>query len=270
MTKTKNQRMVTFSIILAVVGGIIVVASLALYRHYSGKVNTEREQKATEQRDNISKNISSSKEELSDKISKGDSMIVEKVESGKKEILEQQSQSSGKASTERQESAEKIIDKIDETSIVQVGKQDEILDKLEEFTSHSYKPLNNATKQQIIENLKYLKSNTETIPGMSIEIETGNSQRHKVALELESMLTPLGLGSYGKGNTFMGRFPDHPISLFCNTENLPYAKKLQGILSAYIKEGIVIRPDTKFSKSFLRLYINGNPEFYNDGTIKIN
>jgi len=247
---------------IGAVGGI-------LYYIYSGKSDDYKEQKATEQRNEISEKVSSSKDELTKRINEGDSTIIEKVELSKTELLEQEKQFSKNASKERQKSTEQIIDKIDETSKNQGEKQDRILDKLEDLTSHTYKPLSQAIKQQIIKNLSELKSKTKTYPVLSIEIESGNSQRNKIALELESMFSPLELGHYGKGNTFMGRFPDYPISLFANIENLQYAEEIKGILSAYIKEGITIREDINFPKNFLRIYINGNPEFYTDGTIKV-
>ena len=266
---TNNQKMINLFIILGLIGGLLIAVSIAGYRIYSGKASTEQEQKSTEQRDGINNNITFSKNKLSDQINSGDSTIIGKAESSKTELLEQHKQSSKNASKERRKSTKQIIDKIDETGKKQGEKQDKILYKLEDLTFHSYKPLNQTIKKQIIKNLIELKSKNKTNPVLLIEIESGNSQRHKVALELESMLTPLGLGRYGKGNTFMGRFPDYPISLFTNSENLPYAEKIKNILSAYIKEGITIRDDINFPKNFLRIYINGNPEFYNDGTIKV-
>ncbi len=183
----------------------------------------------------------------------------------------------GKANAEKEQSAtdqrqtindnvsdlkEKVVDNIESS-------KDEILEKLEEMTSSSYKPLDNEIKREIINNLKILKSENKSFPYIAIEVESGNSQRHKIALELESILTPLELGTYGEGNTFIGRFPDHPISVFYNPSNDIYVKKITGILSNYIFEGFSLISDKNYPGNYMRIYINGIPEFYNDGSLKV-
>jgi len=261
----KNKKMVTLSIIMMAIGAVGGI----LYYIYSGKSNDLIEKSATEQRAKISEDVSSIKQDYSEQRKESDSLIITAVESTKTEILEQQKEDSKSELVQHKNSTNQIIKKIEETNKNQVEKQDKILNKIEELSSHSYKPLDQNLKGQIIKKLTVLKSNYSSFPKLSIEIETGSSMRHKVALELEAIITPLDMGGYGKGNVFMGRFPDYPITVFTNTENLQYVKDLLNILCIYIKEGITVQPDNRFPANFIRIYINGTPEFYNDGTIKV-
>lgn len=261
----KNKKMVTLSIIMMAIGAVGGI----LYYIYSGKSNELNEERAAEQRAKISEDVSSFRQDFTLQRKESDSLIMTAVESTGTKILEQQKESSKNEFVQHENSTNQIIKKIEETNKNQVENQDKILNKLEELSSHSYKPLDQNIRRQIIQHLSKLRSNYSSFPQLSIEIETGNSMRHKVALELESILTPLNLGGYGKGNVFMGRFPDYPITVFTNPENIQYVKDLLDILCIYIKEGITVQPDSRFPADFIRIYINGTPEFYNDGTIKV-
>lgn len=53
MSKSKNEKMVSLFTILAVIAGLLGVISLFGYRHYSGKVNKDREEKASSERNEI-------------------------------------------------------------------------------------------------------------------------------------------------------------------------------------------------------------------------
>lgn len=84
---TKNKKMINFFIALGVIGAILVATSVAGYRIYSRKANTEREKKATEQRKEIRNNVNTTKLELSKQIKqsgkeldKGQQKILDKLD----------------------------------------------------------------------------------------------------------------------------------------------------------------------------------------------
>lgn len=81
---TNNKKMTYTFIILGLVGGLLVVVSLAGYRYYSGKSNSDREQKATEQREKITgtqEKLTSGQAELKNKAEEIiDSKLTEQFE----------------------------------------------------------------------------------------------------------------------------------------------------------------------------------------------
>ncbi|HRK82477.1 MAG TPA: hypothetical protein PLZ12_13615 [Saprospiraceae bacterium] len=88
---------------------------------------------------------------------------------------------------------------------------------------------------------------------------------------LESMLSSKGKNwaSFGRTNTMIGRFPDVPVSIFYNPELQPVISELKRTLELYIIDGIVLRPDTNYSKGTIEIYINGTPVFDSYGRVKI-
>ena len=54
-----------------------------------------------------------------------------------------------------------------------------------------------------------------------------------------------------------------------NPNNKSFVTESLKILSTYIKEGITVEYDDNFPINLMRIYINGTPEFFNDGTIKV-
>jgi hypothetical protein len=106
----KNKKMITISIIMMAIGA----AGGILYYIYSEKSNAYEEQKATEQRSEIKKEISISKEELTKQIKTIDSSIVKKIELSKDEILEQNKESAKRASDKQSKNQEKILSGIND------------------------------------------------------------------------------------------------------------------------------------------------------------
>lgn len=134
---------------------------------------------------------------------------------------------------------------------------------------NEYKPIDDKVKKSISEKLKAVSAKFPKAPISSIEVEAGNTQRHKIALDLESLLANYQLGEYPKGNTFMGRFPENPISVFANPINRTYVDELIKSLGEFISEGFVIVEDVNFPSSFIRIYINGQPLFDINGKVKV-
>jgi hypothetical protein len=136
------------------------------------------------------------------------------------------------------------------------------------YYKNEYEPLDTEVEKEI-DNKLSLFANNKDYPKIIIEIEANNSQRNKVAKVLERLLTKYNLGFYPEGNTYIGRFPDNPVSVFVNSKNMDFANKLINILQLYIKEGFKIIPDDNFPVDFIKIYINGQPLFDKNGTLKI-
>lgn len=137
------------------------------------------------------------------------------------------------------------------------------------FYQNEYKPLNKNIEEEISDRLDKLALKYPNAPTTMIEIESGNSQRNKIAIELEELLTKNNLGVYPKGNTFMGRFPDYPVSVFINPANRNYTKELLSSLELFISGEFKIIEDNAFPNNIIKIYINGQPLFDTSGKTKI-
>lgn len=138
------------------------------------------------------------------------------------------------------------------------------------YYQNEYKSPNLEIENLLDNQLKRLASDYPNHPHINIEIETGNSQRHKVALQLEKHLDKHNLGSYPKGNTSMGRFPDYPISVFFNSNNKKYIESFVNAMKTYLISDYHFEENDNFPDDYVRLYINGQPSFDPNGVVKIN
>jgi hypothetical protein len=137
------------------------------------------------------------------------------------------------------------------------------------YFQNEYRPINENTKHEITEKLDKLSTKYPDTPTTIIEIESGNSQRNNIALELEALLVKKDLGIYPKGNTSMGRFPDYPISLFINPTNKNYASELLSSIESFISGEYKIIEDAHFPIDIIKVYINGQPLFDTNGKVKV-
>jgi hypothetical protein len=133
----------------------------------------------------------------------------------------------------------------------------------------AYVPLNDCLKSKVQNDLSYLAQRYKNHPITAIEIEAGNNGRNKVALELEGLLSKDSLGVYANGNTFIGRFPDNPISVFINPQNKEYCNQLLKSLKLFVTGEYKIIEDERFPANYMRIYFNGQPLFDSDGRVKI-
>ena len=103
---------------------------------------------------------------------------------------------------------------------------------------------------------------------VAVEVESGNSQRVKIAEFIGSLLATQDIGGFAKGNTYSNRFPDAPVSLFYNEAERSSAMELISALNDYISpESITLV--SGFSLGHMRLYINGTPTFKPNGSVVI-
>ena len=137
------------------------------------------------------------------------------------------------------------------------------------YYHNEFRSPNDEISNTIFVNIENLINNYPNHPLTNIEIESGNLQRHKVASQLEQYLSENNLGRYPVGNTFSGRFPEYPISIFFNSNNRRFVEDLLKALKPYIvgEFHLVELPD--FPSEFVRFYINGQPQFDISGKVKI-
>lgn len=133
--------------------------------------------------------------------------------------------------------------------------------------SSKYAQPSNQLKRSIHDNLKSLTDKYKNSPNIIIEIESGSSLRDKVALDFEFILLDLNLGNYPKGNTFIGRFPDNPITIFYNAGNQQFVSDFIIAINPYIKGEFQVEPSDSFSSNFVKIYFNGVPSFDEDGSV---
>lgn len=137
------------------------------------------------------------------------------------------------------------------------------------YYQNEFKAPDSDINNSIDNNLKDLVSHFPNHPLISIEIESGNSQRNKVAIQLDDYLKNNNLGQFPKGNTNMGRFPDYPVSIFFNPDNKLYVEALIKSLNPYLKTEYHLEEMSNFPLNYMRFYINGQPQFATSGKVTI-
>lgn len=137
------------------------------------------------------------------------------------------------------------------------------------YYQNEFKTPNEDIDNSIYSNIQKLIKQYPKHPLTVIEIESGSSQRNKVAIQLEKYLTDNNLGQYPKGNTFMGRFPDYPVTLFFNPENKQYVEVFIESMKPYLKTEYHLEETSNFPNNIIKIYINGQPLFETSGKVTI-
>lgn len=170
----------------------------------------------------------------------------------------------------KKESKQKIENKINAPNALiatqnQSGGQNTV-----NYFQNEYRPLDESISKEVSLNLETLINKYPNHPFIHVEIESGNNYRNKVALALNDFFSEKKLGSYDPTNTFIGRFPDYPISVFTSLDNKKFATELIDALKPFIQgEYKLVEIGTGLS-NYLRIYLNGQPVFDNNGRVKIN
>lgn len=137
------------------------------------------------------------------------------------------------------------------------------------YYQNEFKSPNEDVDNSIYSNIQELIKQYPNHPLTVIEIESGNSQRNKIAIQLEKYLIENNFGHYPKGNTFMGRFPDYPVTLFFNPENKQYVEALIKAIKPYLNTEYHLEEKSNFPNNQIRIYINGQPIFETSGKVTI-
>lgn len=140
---------------------------------------------------------------------------------------------------------------------------------IDERTSASYVPPDTSLRNIVLKNLQSLRSryadrNLQVI----VEVEAGNSLRDRVANDIGEILSKSNLGHYAKGNMYIGRFPDHPITVLCSPVNALFAKEFVTCVAPFIAGDVRFQSDFQ-SNEIMKVYLNGTPTFSAKGEVKI-
>jgi hypothetical protein len=130
---TNNKKMINLFIIIGLIGGVLIALSIAGYRIYSGKESAEKEQKAIDQRNEINKNISDSGDSIKKDVKETNFNIENKIDSTQKRSIDNQNHKFEQSEKKIENSTNKIITKISETSETQNKNQKEILSEIDEL-----------------------------------------------------------------------------------------------------------------------------------------
>lgn len=139
------------------------------------------------------------------------------------------------------------------------------------ITSERFQELTPDNKSTIVNRLYDFFTDHRIHPRIMIQVESGDNMRNRVALEFENILGDYDAGFYPKGNTFMGVFPDYPITIVLNPSNKNYMDDFLKSIKSFIA---CDNPQFIFYESFpndvVKFYINGKPTFDQNGSITIN
>ena len=139
---------------------------------------------------------------------------------------------------------------------------------INQVTSQSYQKISKDLKSTINKNLDNLKSIYKYHPKVILEIESGNSLRHKVASDLEQLLYLREMGYYPKGNTWIGRYPNYPVTILSSKQNFNFTIDFIKSIKPYIDSFYFIDTTMRTNES-IKMYINGTPTFRSNGSLKI-
>jgi hypothetical protein len=140
---------------------------------------------------------------------------------------------------------------------------------VDQRTSASYVPPDTSVRNMVFKNLHDLSSRHDTSNlQVIIEVESGNSLRDKVAKDLGGILSECNLGHYTKGNTYIGRFPDYPITVLCSTLNAHFARDLITSIEPLMAGKVGVLTDLQ-SDEIIKMYIYGTPTFSAKGEVGI-
>lgn len=130
-------------------------------------------------------------------------------------------------------------------------------------------PLNAEISNKIESRLQSLVASYPDHPRILITVESGNSERSKIATTLENLFKPTNLGEFPRNNTFIGSSIDPPISIITNPINRYFTQSLLEILGLYIDSHYRFTEPENFPISHMKIHINGSPIFQADGRVKV-
>ena len=248
-----KKKMATLGLFMILFGGLIGISGGFIYNYYKDKSGEEKHSE-----------IANKQNEIVNK----QNQIADKVDSTKKYIGDKIDKAAKKTGNTTIKNETKNVVNAPNAVIVtqnQSGGENNV-----NYFQNEYKSLNETLSNEVERKLGILVTKYPNHPFVSVVIESGNSQRHKIALSLETFFQPKHLGNYPTGNTFTGVFLDHPISVFVNSANYSFANDLINSLKPFIQGEYQIIKDDTFPLDFMRIYLNGQPSFDNNGSVKIN
>ena len=139
--------------------------------------------------------------------------------------------------------------------------------RMELVAPSSYHEMDPSIEGEISGNLSRLVEKYKNVKvQIIVESESGNSVRTKVSKTLGGFLKKYNLGFFPEGNTYVGRFPDYPITVLYSAKNLAFAHDFANSIKPYISGETDFRSNLP-SNEFIKIYLNGTPIFNEHGSI---
>ncbi|MCL4324856.1 MAG: hypothetical protein M1144_05290 [Candidatus Thermoplasmatota archaeon] len=132
-----------------------------------------------------------------------------------------------------------------------------------------YVPPTEALQRKVHDSFMQARSESGQRLGFIVEVEAGSTERHRIAIDLETMVGDSEVLVYPKGNTYIGRFPDYPITVIVHQANVGAIQRFIEELGPYIESQWGILPSTSFPPNLVKFYIGGTPTFGAGGRVRI-
>ena len=132
-----------------------------------------------------------------------------------------------------------------------------------------YVPPTGALQRMVRDSFIQAKSESGQRLAFIVEVEAGNSERHRIATDLEAMVGDSEVLVYPKGNTYIGRFPDFPITVIVHPASVSAIQRLIKELGPYMESQWGVLPNANFPSNLVKLYIGGTPTFGAGGRVRI-
>ncbi len=137
------------------------------------------------------------------------------------------------------------------------------------YYQNEFKAPNSEIDNLLFSNIENLIKKYPNPPLTIIEIESGNFQRDKVAIQLKTYLSRSNLGEYQQGNINSQKCPNYPVTIMFNAENKQYVNALINSIEPYFEAKYNLRELPTLPIDRIKLYINGQPLFGPSGKVKI-
>jgi hypothetical protein len=135
----------------------------------------------------------------------------------------------------------------------------------------TYRPPTNSLIDQLSKSLIEFKSKYSALsPRAFAEIEQGSTQRYKVGQTLGNILASLGLGGFDD-QVFVGVARQHSMTIWYSGSNREMANDFLKAVAPYVSADDVdiYQDDRRFQSPGVILYINGLPNFDENGHVTV-
>lgn len=136
-----------------------------------------------------------------------------------------------------------------------------------DFNANVYCPISSELRIRVKQNLSKLAELQAKDFEVILRVESGNSQRERVAKDFGSILLEAGIGRFPEHNTFSGQFPGHPITIRCGKKQRQEVNSFIEAVEPYIKGEVFVGDSQDESMPTIIMYLYGMPIFSPDGSV---
>lgn len=132
-----------------------------------------------------------------------------------------------------------------------------------------YVPPTEALQRRVRDSFMRARSESDQPLRFLLEVESGSTERHQIAIDLETMVGNRAVVAYPRGNTNIDRFPDRPMTVILHPSNVASIHRLIEELEPYIESQWGLLPNSNFPLDIVKIYIGGTPNFEAGGRVRI-